>query len=205
MPCSDPATASGFRLSSDSDQHAVTRLLADLGEQPQALDQLSRLVYDDIHRLARFQRRGFKGGETLRTTALVHEAFLKVFSKNGQTISDRQHLMRIMTLAMRQIIVDHARRQLAEKRGGDAVHVELNEQQVAANRQDAERILDVEAAIERLAEIDQDLGDIIAARFYGGLTTHEIADMQSVSVRTVQRQLQRANAWLRFELQDQAR
>ncbi|MGY6631244.1 MAG: ECF-type sigma factor [Wenzhouxiangella sp.] len=191
-------------MSNENEKHTVTRLLADIGRQPQALEQLSRLVYDDIHRLARFQRGGFKGGETLRTTALVHEAFLKVFDRDDPTLNDRQHLMRTMTLAMRQIIVDHARRQLAEKRGGEAIHVELDEQQVAASRDDAERVLDIEAAIERLSEVDEALGQIIAARFYGGLTIEEIADMQGVSPRTVQRQLQRANAWLRFELQDDA-
>ncbi len=189
-------------MSDENEQHTVTRLLADIGQQPQALERLSRLVYDDIHRLARFQRGGFKGGETLRTTALVHEAFLKVFDRDDPTINDRQHLMRIMTLAMRQIIVDHARRQLAEKRGGEAIHVELDEQQHATGRQDAERVLDVETAIERLSEVDKALGQIIAARFYGGLTIDELAEMQGISPRTIQRQLQRANAWLRFELQD---
>lgn len=191
-------------MSKTTEQQTVTRLLADIGRQPRALEQLSRLVYDDIHRLARFQRGGFKGGETLRTTALVHEAFLKVFDRDDPTLNDRQHLLRTMSLAMRQIIVDHARRQLAEKRGGDAIHVELDEQQVAASRNDAERVLDIEAAIERLSEVDEALGQIIAARFYGGLTIEEIADIQGVSPRTIQRQLQRANAWLRFELQDGA-
>jgi len=183
------------------DQHQVTQLLAHLGDSPDALDRLARLVYDDIHRLARHQRQGFKGGETLRTTALVHEAFLKVFRTDDPTIHDRSHLMRIMALAMRQIIVDHARRQLAEKRGGDAVHVELDEQQVSDNRFDAERIMDVEQAIQRLGESDTALADLIAARFYAGLSTEDIADMLGISRRTVQRQLKRANAWLRFELQ----
>lgn len=184
-----------------SDQHQVTRLLANLGETPDALDQLASLVYEDIHRLARRQRQGFRGGETLRTTALVHEAFLKIFDKQGTGISDHAHLMRIMALAMRQIIVDHARRQLADKRGGDAVHVEFDEQRVACDSEDAERILDVERAIESLASSDQELADLIAARFYAGLTTEDIAAMSGMSQRTVQRQLKRANAWLRYELQ----
>ncbi|TVQ40539.1 MAG: sigma-70 family RNA polymerase sigma factor [Wenzhouxiangella sp.] len=185
----------------EADQHQVTQLLAHLGDSPDALDRLARLVYDDIHRLARHQRQGFKGGETLRTTALVHEAFLKVFRHEGTEINDRSHLMRVMAMAMRQIIVDHARRHLAEKRGGDAIHVELDEQSVGDERMDAERILDVENAIIRLGETDDALAELVAARFYGGLTTDDIASMQGVSRRTVQRQLKRANAWLRFELQ----
>lgn len=182
------------------DQHQVTRLLAGLGEHPDGLEKLSRLVYDDIHRLAHFQRRGFKGGETLRTTALVHEAFLKVFGNHTREISNRQHLMRIMTLAMRQIIVDHARRQLAEKRGGNAVHVELEEDHLADTLRDAEQILDVEQAISRLDETDSEMAELVAARFYAGLNTEEIAEMMGVSQRTVQRQIKRANVWLRFEL-----
>lgn len=190
-------------MNSNSDQHQVTLLLADLDQHPEGLDRLSRLVYDDIHRLARYHRQGFKGGETLRTTALVHEAFLKVFGGNVQAISDRQHLMRIMTLAMRQIIVDHARRQLADKRGGHAVHVEFDEDRLADTHRDAERILDVEKAISSLSQTDSELADLVAARFFAGLNTEEIAEMAGVSQRTVQRQLKRANAWLRYELQGQ--
>ncbi|MCH8476677.1 MAG: sigma-70 family RNA polymerase sigma factor [Wenzhouxiangella sp.] len=186
------------------EQQQVTQLLEHLGESPDALDRLARLVYDDIHRLARHQRQGFKGGETLRTTALVHEAFLKVYRHHDAAIHDRSHLMRVMSLAMRQIIVDHARRRLADKRGGDAIHVELDEQQVADACIDAGRILDVEQAIERLGQTDEDLAELVAARFYAGLSTDDIADILGVSRRTVQRQLKRANAWLRFELQDNA-
>lgn len=102
---------------------------------------------------------------------------------------------------MRQIIVDHARRQLSEKRGGEAVHVELDEQRMADTQRDAERILDIERAIETLARTDQEMADLIAARFYAGLSTDDIADMQGVTQRTIQRQLKRANAWLRYELQ----
>ena len=82
-----------------------------------------------------------------------------------------------------------------------AIHVELDEQQVADTRIDAERILDVEQAIDRLSESDNTLADLVAACFYAGLSTDDIANMQGVSRRTVQRQLKRANAWLRFELQ----
>ena len=187
-------------MSDSTEQHQVTQLLASLGQREDALEQLSRLIYADIHRLAKFHRQGFKGGETLRTTALVHEAFLKVFSSDTDYINDRQHLLRIMTLAMRQIIVDHARKQLSQKRGSDAVHLPLDEQQLGACGQDAARILDVEAAIQRLNERDKSLADIVSARYYAGLTTEEIAEMEQVSRRTVQRQLRRANAWLRLEL-----
>ena len=184
----------------EKQQHDVTQLLAQLRDTPHALSRLAELVYDDIHRLARQQRLSSRRDETLQTTALVHEAFLKVF-RSGQTdISDRAHLMRIMVLAMRQIIVDHARKRLAEKRGGDAVHVAFEEQVPADGRRDAERILDIERAMDGLAQTDKKLADLVAARFYAGLSTDDIAEMQGISRRTVQRQLQRANVWLRYEL-----
>ncbi len=191
-------------MSSDSSdqQTQVTQLLERLGTSAGSLGRLAEAVYEDIHRLAHFQRYQMQAGETLRTTALVNEAFLKVFREDGDaSITNRQHLMRLMAIAIRQIIVDHARRQLAQKRGGDAIHVELDEGQVAATHEDASRVLDMESAIERMSSMDQQLGELVAARFFAGYNTDELAELTGVSRRTVQRQLQRANAWLRFELE----
>ena len=186
----------------DNDQQTqVTQLLERLGSSTGSLGRLAEAVYEDIHRLAHFQRYQMQAGETLRTTALVNEAFLKVFRDDGDSsITNRQHLMRLMAIAIRQIIVDHARRQLAQKRGGDAIHVEFDEGQVAATQDDAARVLDMESAIERMSDMDEELGELVAARFFAGYTTDELAELTGVSKRTVQRQLQRANAWLRFEL-----
>ncbi len=185
----------------DDDQHHITQLLERLDTAPESLGKLAELVYQDIHRLAHFQRHQMQAGETLRTTALVNEAFLKIFREGSSPdIADRQHLMRLMARTIRHIIVDHARRHLAQKRGGEAIHVELDEGRVAASEEDAARVLDMEAAIERLSEMDEDLGDLVSARFFAGYTTDELAELSGTSRRTVQRQLQRANAWLRFEL-----
>ncbi len=183
-------------------QTQVTQLLERLGTSPGSLERLADAIYEDIHRLAHFQRYQMRAGETLRTTALVNEAFLKVFREDGDSsISNRQHLMRLMAMAIRQIIVDHARRHLAQKRGGDAVHLEFDEGHMAASQEDAARVLDMETAVERLSAMDEELGDLVAARFFAGYTTDELAELAGVSRRTVQRQLQRANAWLRFELE----
>lgn len=185
----------------DTDLHQVTRLLEELETGEGSLARLAELVYKDIHRLAHFQRYQMQAGETLRTTALVNEAFLKVFREGSDSsITNRQHLMRLMAKAIRQIIVDHARRHLAQKRGGDAIHVEFDDGQVAASREDAARVLDMESAIQRLGDMDKELGELVSARFFAGYTTDELAELTGTSRRTVQRQLQRANAWLRFEL-----
>jgi RNA polymerase sigma factor (TIGR02999 family) len=194
--------SSGMSSDSSEQQTQITQLIERLGNSPGSLGRLAEAVYEDIHRLAHFQRYQMQAGETLRTTALVNEAFLKVFREDGEaSIANRQHLMRLMAMAIRQIIVDHARRQLAQKRGGDVIHVELDEGQVAASQEDAARVLDMEAAVQRLTDMDEKLGDLVAARFFAGYSTDELAELAGVSRRTVQRQLQRANAWLRFELE----
>ncbi|QOC23008.1 sigma-70 family RNA polymerase sigma factor [Wenzhouxiangella sp. AB-CW3] len=198
----DPGSRA-YNMNRQDDDHRtqVTQLLERLGSGSGSLERLAEVVYEDIHRLAHFQRYQMQAGETLRTTALVNEAFLKVFREDAQSsISNRQHLMRLMAIAIRQIIVDHARRHLAQKRGGNAIHIELDESQVAASHEDAARVLDMEAAIERLGEMDEQLSVLVSARFFAGYSTDELAELTGVSRRTVQRQLQRANAWLRFEL-----
>ena len=184
-----------------SEEDQVTVLLEQLGQSPDSLQHLADIVYDDIHRLAQSQRRRMGGGETMRTTALVHEAYLKVFRDQGISISNREHLMRLMVKTIRQVIVDHARNQSAQKRGGDAPHLPLDEELVDGNEKDAAWVIDFDNAISRLADMDSELADIVTARYFAGHTTEEIADMIKASRRTVQRQLKRANAWLRVELQ----
>ncbi len=182
------------------DEDPITLLLEQLRSSPESLEQLTEIVYDDIRRLARHQRARMGTGETLRTTALVHEAYMKLFRDTGVAITNRQHLNRLMVRTIRQIIVDHARSQLASKRGGSAAHLPLEEGLVAADEHDMAWVLDMNAAINRLADLDGELPDIVTARYFAGNTTEEIADMADVSRRTVQRQLKRANAWLRMEL-----
>ncbi len=182
------------------DEDPITLLLEQLRSSPESLEQLTEIVYDDIRRLARHQRARMGTGETLRTTALVHEAYMKLFRDTGVAITNRQHLNRLMVRTIRQIIVDHARSQLASKRGGSAAHLPLEEGLVAADEHDMAWVLDMNAAINRLADLDGELADIVTARYFAGNTTEEIADMADVSRRTVQRQLKRANAWLRMEL-----
>ena len=187
----------------DADQTRITQLLDRLGEQPGAMARLSELVYQDIHRLAHYQRFEMRAGETLRTTALVHEAFLKIFRDGSADpdIEDRQHLMRLMGRVIRQIIVDHARRKLAEKRGAGAQHEPIDDQSLMdTSEREAAGVLDMESALERLERIDPDLADTVSARFFAGYTADEIASIKSISRRTVYRDLQRATAWLRLDM-----
>ncbi len=188
-----------------SENEQVTQLLDQLQDQPEAMEKLSRLVYADIHRLAHNKRFEMRAGETMRTTALVHEAFLKIFrdGSDDHNIENRAHLMRLMGRAIRQIIVDHARRKLGGKRGAGAPHEPIDDQSLMdTSEREAASVLDMESALERLERIDPDLADTVSARFFAGYTADEIASIKSISRRTVYRDLQRAAAWLRLDMSD---
>lgn len=177
----------------------VTLLLREMERDPAVYERLTRLVYDDIRRLAHVRRGEIKTGPTLQTTAVVNEAFAKLFRGNPR-ISDRRHLMCLMSRVIRQIIVDHARLQMRQKRGSDAVRTDADLEDMAAPSPDIAHLLDLDAAIERLEEVDQELADLVCAHYFGGHTAEELAELQEVSRRTINRHLQRAATWLRFEL-----
>lgn len=157
----------------------ITHLLAAHRDGvPDAFGQLVSLVYADLQRVARGQRRRMGAGETLNTTALVHEAYAKIVDQAGARFADRGHFLAIAAVAMRQILVDHARHRTRDKRGGGAVHAPLDE---------------VEERIGRDARV-------VECRYFAGLTEEETAEALEVSVRTVQREWLKARAWLRREL-----
>ena len=178
----------------------VTALLRELEQDQDTFDQLSRLVYDDIRQLARSRRREFRESPTLQTTAVVHEAFAKLF-QGDRRITDRKHLMCLMSRVIRQVIVDHARRQMRQKRGSDPVRSDAEVENLPASVREAAQVLDLEAALERLDEVDPELVDLVCGYYFAGRTASELADMKGISRRTVHRHLQRASTWLRFELE----
>lgn len=179
----------------------VTRLLAELREQPDTIDHILPLVYEDLREVARCQQARFGASPTLQTTELVHEAFLKLRQSAGQDIRNRLHLKRLSSLAIRQLIVDHARSKLAAKRGAGNTPLSLNEDLAGAEPHDEDTVLVINDALERLEQASPRLAEVVVARFFGGLTAEEIADMLDVSVRTVQRDWDRARAWLLVEME----
>ena len=178
----------------------VTALLREMEQDRDTFENLSRIVYDDIRQLARSRRKEFRDSPTLQTTAVVHEAFAKLF-QGDQRITDRQHLMCLMSRVIRQVIVDHARRQMRQKRGSDAVRSDAEVENLPASNTEAAQVLDLEVALERLDEVDPELVDLVCGHYFAGQTAQELADMKGVSRRTVHRHLQRASTWLRFELE----
>jgi RNA polymerase sigma factor (TIGR02999 family) len=182
-------------LTADITQLLIAHGAGDSG----ALDRLVPLVYDDLRRLARVQLRRRGGNETLNTGGLVNEAYLRLVDQTQASWRDRGHFFAVCAIAMRQIVVDHARRRARQKRGGEQAPVPLDEARDAAAT-DAERILEIDLALRKLAETDRRLAAVVDCRYFAGLTDEETALALGLSVRTAQREWFKARAWLRHEL-----
>jgi RNA polymerase sigma factor (TIGR02999 family) len=164
-----------------------------------ALDRLVPLVYEDLRRIARLQLRRRRATDTLDTAALVHEAYVRLVDQSRASWRDRGHFFAVSAIAMRQIVVDHARRRARLKRGGDQAIVPLDDVNEPGTRE-AAHVLEIDFALRKLTAVDPDLARVIECRYFAGLTEGETAEALGVSVRTAQRQWFKARAWLRAEL-----
>lgn len=175
----------------------ITELLREWADGDRdAFDRILPMVYDELRAIARRQLRG--KGRTLDTTALVHELYLKIADQEPELV-DRQHLMALSACAMRQVIVSHARKQLADKRGGGVAPISYDEIHASVEAQ-AEWMLDLDRALDRLREHSERLAQVFECRYFAGLTEEETAEALDVSLRTAQRDWSRARAWIRAEL-----
>lgn len=182
------------------DRSTVTAdLLAVEAGDPGALNRLVTVLYQDLRRLARAQLRGHRAA-TLDTTGLVHEAFLRLVDQSSITVESRAHFLSLCARVMRQVMIDAARARLAEKRGA-AARTDLPVDDLAGPTvKQAEWLIDLQAAVERLEERDERLVRIIECRLFAGLTNEEAALALGIAPRTAERDWQRARAWLRAEL-----
>jgi RNA polymerase sigma factor (TIGR02999 family) len=174
----------------------ITHILRELREgQTGAADDLLPLVYDELRAIA--HRRLSPGARelTLDTTALVHEAYVRLFDRSRLDWKDRRHFYSVAAIAMRQIIVDHARTRRAMKRGGRLQRVDLDSTNLAVDEQ-SEEILALNEALSRLAQLDERLARIVELRFFGGLSVEEVAKVMDMSERTVKRDWRKARAIL---------
>lgn len=163
------------------------------------MDALFSLVYDRLHALARARLRGGHG-RTLDATALVHEVFLRFVDGTRTDFNDRHHFFATAARAMRQIVVDHARRRLASKRGGGVTLVTLDEA-TAPGQVGIEDVLTVDRALSELAETSPRLVSVVELCFFSGMTTEEAAEALGISARTVKREWQKARMLLRALLE----
>ncbi|MGD8496857.1 MAG: sigma-70 family RNA polymerase sigma factor [Gemmatimonadales bacterium] len=203
-----PTRAPHAHADDGADREITEALLALRRRSPGALDRLMPLVYEELRRVAHHQLRAEPLGHTLSTTALVHEAYLKLVDQSRTEWQDRAQFFAIASRAMRRILIDYARRHRALRRGGgpDGARpkpVSLDEAEIpVAERADA--LIALDDALERLARVDGRLARVVECRFFAGLTEPETAEALGVSRRTVAREWAVARGWLYQELSDGA-
>jgi RNA polymerase sigma factor (TIGR02999 family) len=179
----------------------ITRLLRQhLAGEAEAFDRLVPLVYERLREIARRQLRRQSSAQTLDTTALVHEAYLQLVDETGVSWQDRSHFYAITARAMRRIVVDHVRQRVALKRGGGQAALEIDEDVVGGAVGEAELVIAVDRALDSLSAFNDRLSRLVECRFFAGMTEEETAEALGISLRTVQRDWIRAQAWLRREL-----
>ncbi len=185
---------------SNEQQHEVTQILHDWsGGDANAPARLMPFVYDELRRQARTFLARERDAHTLQPTALVHEAYLKLVDQTRVNWQNRAHFYGIAASMMRRVLIDHARAHVAEKRGGAAIRLSLDDVQLPL-AQRAAGLLDLDEALARLAALDERKSKIVELRFFGGLSDEEIAEVLGVSTRTVLRDMQKARLWLYREL-----
>lgn len=178
----------------------LSRLIeAHLQGDPHALDQLVSLLYRDLKRLAHLELARLKPWETLDTTGLVHEAYIKIAQHQGAGWEGRAHFLGAAARAMRHILVDAARRRLSLKQGGGRRPETLDEE-LCANECHAEAVLAVDQALDQLRSLDERICRVVECQFFAGYSKEETAEVLGVSVRTVHRDWIRAKGWLRKKL-----
>jgi RNA polymerase sigma-70 factor, ECF subfamily len=172
--------------------------MAHADESPPPADALLSILYDELHRLAHHYMRGERAGHTLQTTALINEAYLRLVEIDRVQWRDRTHFVAMAATVMRRVLVDHARAQARDKRGGGVAITSLDAD-VAAPEPGVD-VLALNEALDRLAALDPVQGRIVELRYFSGLTIDEVAAALDVSAGTVKREWSVAKAWLYREL-----
>jgi RNA polymerase sigma factor (TIGR02999 family) len=185
---------------SEDNSRAITILLGRLKNgSKEAEAELIPLVYNELHRLARHYMRGERAGHTLQTSALVNEAYMRIMGEHNIEWKNRAHFFGVSAQIMRRILVDHARSRDAQKRGGFAQKISLENAFVYSDEQ-SWQVVAVHEALNKLAEWDSRQCRIVELRFFAGLNVEETAEVLALSPTTVKREFQHAKAWLYGEL-----
>jgi RNA polymerase sigma factor (TIGR02999 family) len=184
-------------------RHQITELVAGLHDSgPEGWDRVLPIVYDELRRIAhRELRRQSGGGHTLNTTALVHEAYFKLVDQTAMSYGERAHFFGVASRAMRQVLIDHARRYATAKRGGGWQRLSLEAADVSVEER-ADILLALDEALTRLAVLNERLARVVECRFFGGLSEAETASVLGVTDRTVRRDWTKARLWLFSELEE---
>lgn len=178
----------------------ITGLLRQVCEGDEAVvDRVFPIVYEELRRLAHRQLHGEADGRTLCTTALVHEAYLKLVDQTRSSWNNREHFLAVAAIAMRRIVVDHARRHRSAKRGGLMQRVPLESVDLATDER-ADLLVAVDEALTRLASLDARQARVVECRFFGGMTEEDTATALGIGLRTAKRDWAKAKSWLYQEI-----
>jgi RNA polymerase sigma-70 factor, ECF subfamily len=192
-------TPGGGQMSEPIDANSratVTQLLIGYGKGDRsALDEMLPLVYNELRRLASYYLNREREGHTLQTTALVHEAYLRLVDQEQVNWKNRSQFLGVAAQMMRRILVNHARDRAVQKRGGDAKRVSLSIVSESGDQPDIDLIA-LDQALNQLSELDTRKARIVELKFFGGMTTEETAEVLEISTATVEREWNHARAWL---------
>lgn len=187
----------------EDSKHEITLLLQDISAGNKTkVDRLMPIVYGHLHEMARKQMQNERAGHTLSPTSLVHEAYMKLVNQNIANFKNRSHFFAISSIAMRRILINHANKRLALKRGGNDPVVTFNEA-FMSKESDAEDILMLDRALDKLKKLSERQSQVVEYKFFGGLEFDEIAEVLHVSLPTVRRDWRLARAWLIRELKEE--
>jgi RNA polymerase sigma factor (TIGR02999 family) len=188
-----------------ADAGDITHLLLDLrAGNADAMTRLMPIVYRELRRLAAHYMRQERAEHTLQPTALVHEAYLRLVGQTDRNWQNRAHFFAVAAQAMRTVLIDHARANLARKRGGEQVQVELG-QALNTAAPEPQAVLALDEALRRLQDVDQRAARVVELRWFVGLSVEEAAHVMGISEKTVRREWNFAKAWLQAELERKGR
>ena len=190
-------------MSSQSSQEVTQLLRAWSAGDQQALEKLTPLVYEELHRRARHYVARERPGHTIQTTALINEVYLRLVDFRGVTWQDRAHFLAVCARMMRRILTDFARARHFQKRGGSAQQVSFDEQMIVSSEPPADLVA-LDDALNGLAGFDQRKSQVVELRFFGGLSVQETAEVLKVSEETVKRDWRLAKLWLLREMSGEA-
>jgi RNA polymerase sigma factor (TIGR02999 family) len=193
-------TAQSWKAAMADETHSITVLLLQWrGGDKNAGDRIMELVYAELHRMASREMRRERREHTLQTTALVHEAYLRLCGAEPVQCMDRAHFFAVAAQQLRRVLVDHARRLRSERRGGGVAKVAFCDFDAGACGVD-ERLLAVDESLERLQALDPRAAKVVELRYFGGLTEVEAAEALQISIATLKRDWDFARSWLASEL-----
>lgn len=179
----------------------ITQMLLELTDgNKDVVNQILPHIYDELRRLAGSYLRRERSDHTLQPTALVHEAYMKLIDQNRVKWQNRAHFFGIAAQVMRRILMDHARKHTAEKRGGEAELLPIEEEILVVSHDKSSELVALDDAMNELARLDPDKAKIVELRYFGGLSIEETAEVMEVSVPTINRHWKMAKAWLHSEL-----